>query len=402
MNKTDKKNIYFNISLICIVLTSTLKYFVNPIVTKILPVIAVFFALIGINNKFKLKKYFVGFLFFYLVFIFGSLKSGLLFQTLGDILSFGLCIILVICFNNEYIDCKIILKILKYFCLLFSIMTIIEYFNFDFMYSIHSRIYDSNTLYNIQAWKNNNSFYTGIFPDRAPAAFFSCILIGLSLIKIINDRSIFKNKIIILEFLIGLFSLLLIAKRGLFLGTLISIFIVYFVNNKAKNKSIIGTIISEVILMLIFTLFLISNSSAETILNSFFYNDNVLTGRLDIYSFMIPLFKNHPILGIGTGYINHALGIGGHNIYLNILTENGLVGFIPFIVSVIMILICSIKSVKEYIYDNNLTFKNLYGLFIQILFIIYGFSGNPLYDNYILYMYFLGIILCFMNPKKKL
>lgn len=399
MNNIKEKNAYLYLSLICLVLTCTTKYFVNPVFTKILPFVSVFFAILCTNKNVAIKKSFLGFIFFYILFIIGSFKSDLFMQTIGDILSFGLCLILVICLNKKYIEVKKILMILKYFCIFFSVMTIIEFFNFDFVYSILSKLYDSSTLRDIMSWKNSNSFYTGIFPDRAPCAFFSCVLIGLALINIINERSIKKNKKSIVEFFIGLFSLLLTAKRGLFLATLISISVVFYSHNKARGKPIYKIIITEILVFIIFYLFLLNTSSAEVLLTNFFDNDNLFTGRLSIYNFMISMFQSNPLFGVGTGFINHALGLGGHNIYLNVLSENGLLGLVCFSFSLICILLFSIRRVKYDINDKDLTFKNLYGIFIQVFFIVYGLSGNPLYDNYILYMYFLGIIACYMNKE---
>jgi O-antigen ligase len=55
--------------------------------------------------------------------------------------------------------------------------------------------------------------------------------------------------------------------------------------------------------------------------------------RLEIWSFALPLWEQHPILGQGWGAFNSlANGLYAHNDYLRVLIETGLIGLIVFLV----------------------------------------------------------------------
>lgn len=46
----------------------------------------------------------------------------------------------------------------------------------------------------------------------------------------------------------------------------------------------------------------------------------------------------------------------------------------------------------SYEYHQGIPFL-LFSLYIQVFFLVYGMSGNPLYDNYILYFYLFAIFI---------
>lgn len=64
--------------------------------------------------------------------------------------------------------------------------------------------------------------------------------------------------------------------------------------------------------------------------------------RLDAWALALPLFLEHPILGLGmnsaNAYLEQNLGYGSHNVYLDILTGGGLVGTILFVATLASIL----------------------------------------------------------------
>lgn len=123
------------------------------------------------------------------------------------------------------------------------------------------------------------------------------------------------------------------------------------------------------------------------------------TGRNRIYAKMINWFWRSPVFGNGItstltlldGYQN------GHNIYLQILCESGVIGFL-LIVPVFLINL--FKSIKTFIQLKTQKLDAKYYaicLTIQILFIGWGLTGNPLYDVYpfIIYMVAIGYINAF-------
>ena len=180
--------------------------------------------------------------------------------------------------------------------------------------------------------------------------------------------------------------------------------IIYCINKKRCQKPFLQILISLSLIIIIAFFVFINLSSAQTVILRFVDNKDLLSGRENIYASMIELYKYSPILGIGTSNVDYLLGIGGHNIYLNVLCENGVFGLFFFLIAIFKTLQSSIKKGCDSTIDINTAYLYLVGLFLQFYFIIYGMSGNPLYDNYILYLYFFGVIICNMSEnisKKK-
>lgn len=75
--------------------------------------------------------------------------------------------------------------------------------------------------------------------------------------------------------------------------------------------------------------------------------------------------------------------------------ENGILGFVVFI-SVLGYAFFSTVQLAlrfgSYEYHQGIPFL-LFSLYIQVFFLVYGMSGNPLYDNYILYFYLFAIFI---------
>ena len=56
-----------------------------------------------------------------------------------------------------------------------------------------------------------------------------------------------------------------------------------------------------------------------------------LGGRGDLWREGIAAFTKHPILGVGGGAINYAIGAAVHNTFISVATETGLIGFVLFL-----------------------------------------------------------------------
>ena len=56
-----------------------------------------------------------------------------------------------------------------------------------------------------------------------------------------------------------------------------------------------------------------------------------LGGRGDLWREGIAAFAQHPILGVGGGAINYAIGAAVHNTFISVATETGLIGFVLFL-----------------------------------------------------------------------
>lgn len=137
---------------------------------------------------------------------------------------------------------------------------------------------------------------------------------------------------------------------------------------------------------------------------------DITSGRSRMWLLAIQQFLKHPLFGIGWfGYRDayetawyHGSSyqkLDTHNVYLQLLCETGLFGFVLFLVILILPLIYAIKDlmfaifrVKDYKahkYEQELAI----GTILQVLFLLYCFTGNPLYDTQNFIIYFLSIAM---------
>lgn len=135
---------------------------------------------------------------------------------------------------------------------------------------------------------------------------------------------------------------------------------------------------------------------------------DVSNGRLVLWNWGMTQFRNNPIFGIGWGqFRNSVIGnvtlmteLDSHNIYVQLLCETGLVGFVSFVIPMLISLVKAIKLYKQYVTRNTVNDDKwkemvLFSISYQAFFILYGFFGNPLYDtNYQIIYFFVIAVSC--------
>lgn len=120
-------------------------------------------------------------------------------------------------------------------------------------------------------------------------------------------------------------------------------------------------------------------------------------GRVDVWLKAFSMFGKHSLVGIGWGqYVNQ----GGwfwniHNIYIQLLVETGIIGFIIYCGWFLFHLVRT-WSIYSKMRVNPEDYTNIdyclmnFSLAMQIFFILYGFTGNPLYDREMFVPYFIA------------
>jgi Lipid A core - O-antigen ligase and related enzymes len=165
------------------------------------------------------------------------------------------------------------------------------------------------------------------------------VLMPFSLLMFFRYKNIFMK-----VFTLGLFACILIGffhtfSRGGFIGLsallMFSIFKFNLLQGSNKVKivgyamlvAIIGAVVfasvSETYIARIETLTTLGSTDAA---------DSSLEKRFDLIKYAIKVFIDHPILGVGVRNFElfNPLEKPAHNMYLEVLTGTGLVGFIPF------------------------------------------------------------------------
>lgn len=401
--KRDKEHIdtIIQLAIYVYMLNSLCKYFLPNIVTKLLPIIAVFLAAIRTESPFRLRvtKVDEPFVIFSIVWLIGCLYSPAITKGFGYVFSFALALVFGIYIEKKNLGENNIMKLITIVCMILAVFLIIQPISPEIVSQInHLFSYEADEYAVMQAW-TTNGWYSGLFPDRAPAAFYCCILVGAGLYYIYanykKSGTLFQRLFGIIFALVGIYGILLTAKRGLLVGAFIAAFATYVVYRKSNNASIWKICIAVIgIAAVVWQVF--SNVEATQImLSRFFDNDNILTGRSEIYSNIFSNIWSSSIIGTGTASAFSLLGVGGHNIYLTVLMENGIIGFLIFVFALINCLYCTVVTALKLgrnNYRRGIPFL-MFSLYIQVFFIVYGMSGNPLYDNYILYFYLFAVLI---------
>ena len=134
---------------------------------------------------------------------------------------------------------------------------------------------------------------------------------------------------------------------------------------------------------------------AETVDNSD-GDEDITSNRAFLGAIAIKLWEENPVFGIGdSNYVAYSgAEMDAHNAYLQTLCEQGLVGFVLWIVPLLYCLIISCRILKRPEFDSELKQWMQLSLFYQLQFILYGFTGNPTvnFDRYVLYYFSIAIL----------
>lgn len=266
-------------------------------------------------------------------------------------------------------------------------------------------------------------YYAGFTSQAAITAGYIVNAIGIIwCVFLINNKKISKLNFAFMIILI--LGLLLTQKRAHFLFLFISCFFVYFQYTKSyvqkfanmlKSIFYISLTIIFVVLPLSFTN-LGGNVLTRFIdtFSSFLAGEDISSNRLSIWQQAWTTFLENPLYGIGWGNFRETVvgtvtvrtEMEAHNIYLQLLSETGLIGMFFVLTPIIITYIHTLKKLKmvqleNSQYDKQWHFIILFSLFIQTFFLLYGLTGNPLYDFSYLVMYIISISMIYSLPKSK-
>ena len=205
-------------------------------------------------------------------------------------------------------------------------------------------------------------------------------MIGICFSKILVNEKIFKN---ILCVFAGIISLVLTQKRSLVLcvALAIAIVVLFFKKGLKKRVKIFITffLVGSIALYIMYTVMPAMSIFMGRLLN----NTDFFSGRLDLYGTMMKWFYSNPFMGVGIGTANHSFGYGGHNCYIQLLGEEGIIGCVIYGILIIPHIVLTfrklVKSWNSKIVDENTSILLSCSTCIVIV-LIYAFTGNPLYD----------------------
>ena len=131
-----------------------------------------------------------------------------------------------------------------------------------------------------------------------------------------------------------------------------------------------------------------------------FASDNTYNGRTVFWQFCLYMFSQRPLIGFGINSFNSALGtltsfsyhgekwtMYAHSIYYELLGEAGIIGCMIFFSIIIVSFVTSWKNYKYFnimtgaFYRYECKMLMFISMAVQIIFCLYGITGNVLYDH---------------------
>lgn len=249
--------------------------------------------------------------------------------------------------------------------------------------------------------------YSGLVGEKALAAYAMVFgaNIEIAYYYIQNKKLDFKNYGFIFLYFVCTF---LTGKRMLAVILLAQIavaLLLFEIKNKGA-KVFIGCFVAMIIVIIV----LLAIPQVNIVIARFIAgeDDDTFNGRTLFWDCCIEMFNEKPIFGYGFGTFNDVFAekveyvfhdtlwnMHAHNMYLQMLGECGIVGFLIFILILLVFLILSIKLFKSSCLPDFWKGVLWFSIGSQILFIIYGITGNCLYDVQQIFAHLLSLSIYF-------
>ncbi|WP_202552082.1 O-antigen ligase family protein [Ginsengibacter hankyongi] len=196
----------------------------------------------------------------------------------------------------------------------------------------------------------------------------------ISLWRILNKQyiTLLNRKYIVINYLfLGscILAMLMLSSRGGLFGLICgSLFLLFFHNRFAQKNKIRSNklyIITSIAIVCTILFFFIPHLDQETLKRLSFQRirEDKGSDRLLIWNIAFQQFLTAPLFGIGIGSFQGITKVGVHNQFIIVGVESGIVGFILFATSLIILFIKSFKS------KTSLLPALLVGTFVVIFFL---------------------------------
>lgn len=176
------------------------------------------------------------------------------------------------------------------------------------------------------------------------------VLLPHSVLIIFSQTNIIKKIFLILCILMQMIAVILTFSRNGYISFILALLLSFYFGKKFKNNRDTNTSITKYMILFIFLILIIfiKNSLFFTNFLIRWSNIGTLSGRTIIWRETIKIFLESNILfGLGTGQlVGYTYSSFPHNIFLQTLVWNGILGFISFSIIFVYVIIKSVLILR--------------------------------------------------------
>lgn len=322
-----------------------------------------------------------------------------------SLIYYGLAMLIPFAVNKKVRETRFFIKFIVIMAVFFAIGCFVNFLLPSMFKEVFLPLYSisaQQSLLGIEQLGGSTTYFAGFTSQVGYTSFF--ISIGVGAVFCFRKTLFAKEWYILISTMLG--GLLLTGKRGPLVFLLFTLCIIYFTEGNGRERIVRMVKISTALILAYTALFLIADfTKLDGIVRIYNAVYELLTsgsvqdaGRAQLHELALLYFKENPFFGIGWSNFKSVYAFRSthvHCIYLQLLCETGLVGFCIFMLFFAIRLFKTYSSVKiSRLVDKPLESGWIkFSLFIQFYFLLYGITGNPLYDieEAIIYFFAVGI-----------
>lgn len=254
---------------------------------------------------------------------------------------------------------------------------------------------DMNNLY-------QGGYITGFSPHYSITAIYLAVTFGAAIAY--GFASKFTSKKYSIIAIVIFASILLTGKRAPSMFIVATTFILYLLvhcDEPIKRwEKIILIALSGVLVLLLAAQFI---PHLLNVVNRFIETEesgDIEMGRGITRALALQLWLENPLFGIGWDAFKYyyrefnGVFLNVHCVYVQLLCEVGVVGALPFYLFFVISIVKAVLLLRRMTLDHEENFSKhlvlIYSVYIQIFFLLYCLTGNPLYDNPTIFTYLMG------------
>lgn len=254
--------------------------------------------------------------------------------------------------------------------------------------------------------EHSRGIYSGIVGEKAQAAFYMNIGLLFEVGLMIKSKKFgIKNIVFIMIYFL---ALLLTGKRMLLMVSVCIIAFFFLCRGLNKKSTVISLFVIAIAIIPLGIVVLQVVPQVANVFERFssMSGDDTYNGRTVFWDFCLYMFSCSPFIGFGFDSFNQALGalssfsfrgedwnMYAHSIYYEMLGETGIIGVTIFFSLIVISFVKAWKYFKHYKLNDNQKMLLFISMGIQIIFCLYGITGNAVYEKNQLGFLMLSFIL---------